>query len=554
MGNPIKGEKMKVFVLGLDGATMDMIEPMVKAGKLPNFARLMKKGVYGPLTSVLPPISAPAWASFMTGKNQGKHGIYSFVDMKPNVLFTSGTSLVTHNHIRTKRLWDLLTEQGKKLIVLNVPITYPPSKIDGVMIPGFDAPSNAPDFYYPPEVKDELQNALGSPYPTDEVRPKDSVRDPYQWVHEYFENEERRKDVVLYLMKSRPWDFFMVVFCLTDKVAHLFWDQEEIMKTTYHKADKLVGDIIQALDDDTCLMLLSDHGTGNMKSFFMTNKWLYDHGYFHINPVTLLNFAQVYKLSFVYATVERVARKFRMTKLLKGAPSRLRRKKIPVPLLRSKVQHLIDWSKTRAYGANFGIYINLKGREPFGIVEPGEEYRKLRDEIIEKIHDIRDPETHEKVVDYTIVKEEIYKGPFADKGPDIIFPLNEMQYAQMNQFGLHHLKYEKPFYPWTDLQGSHRLNGIFFATGPGIKENIPCQDAHLIDLAPTILYLLESSIPRDMDGKVLISCIDEDFLSNRQPSYSDVDETLVFEPTQRDMTKEESDEVRQRLAALGYLE
>ncbi|HLG29587.1 MAG TPA: alkaline phosphatase family protein, partial [Candidatus Brocadiales bacterium] len=277
----------KLFVLGLDAATFDLISPWVKEGLLPNFARLMQTGTWGELRSTLHPLSPPAWTSFMTGKNPGKHGIYDFVVHKPQsyeLLYTNGGMR------KGATIWRLLSDAGKKVVVVNVPMTYPPEEVNGINISGFDAPGLDSNFVYPPSVYKEIQNALGEYI----LRDYAQGHNPATFLQQIHTTLDFQKKLLFYMMKHYEWDFYMTVFNAIDLVQHGYWQymdesftsispEERVqygssIKDMYIKIDGILGELLAILPEETDLVILSDHGAGRCRKAVFMNKWLESQG------------------------------------------------------------------------------------------------------------------------------------------------------------------------------------------------------------------------------------------------------------------------------------
>jgi predicted AlkP superfamily phosphohydrolase/phosphomutase len=284
----------KIVMLGLDGATFDLILPWVQAGKLPHFARLLNTGITGRLRSTVPPMSPPAWNSFMTGTNPGKHGIYDFTARKSQ---SYETQFVNASWRRTPTLWQYLSEMDKRVAVLSVPFTYPPEKVNGIMISGFDAPGIAGlvdrSATYPPGLYDEVRSQVGE-YP---MAPNlYAYTDPGDMLDVTIRTMEQKMAAALYLYQHEDWDCFMFVLGETDGTAHRFWRfcdpwsplrEEEppaakvanALLTVYEKADEVLGHFLQLASADTALMVMSDHGNGgNSDTAVYLNCWLEDQG------------------------------------------------------------------------------------------------------------------------------------------------------------------------------------------------------------------------------------------------------------------------------------
>jgi len=392
----------KVFVIGLDGATLDLIRPWGAEGKLPHLAKIMKKGAFGELRSTIHPLTAPAWTSFMTGKNPGKHGIFDFISIAPN------SYDVRYNNARSCRapsLWKILSQTGKKVISINVPFTYPPEQVNGILVSGLDTPSTRGVFTYPPSLGEELKKHLG-----DYIIMAQYRQGRAGYLEEMFRMIEKRLATVEYVLGKHPWDFFMVVFSATDIVQHTFWkymdpDHPQYVRQeaaefgdaifrVYERMDSVIGELLTNLDEDTTLMIMSDHGAGALKKAVFLNKWLEEEGL--LQPVQSSSIIQSGG-SFWKSLLGILKR--RMPRGVKETAFRL------FPELKEKfnsylVASHIDWAQTKAFsfGVHGSIFINLAGRQPAGTVASGREYEVLRDEIIAKLSLLADPDTGELVI------------------------------------------------------------------------------------------------------------------------------------------------------------
>ncbi len=541
----------KVFCIGIDGATFDVIMPMVRAGELPAFARLMDSGASGQLLSTPNLISPSAWTSFLTGVNPGKHGIFEFYEKKRDCY---GVRFINASDRKAASLWRILSDSGAKVGVVNVPMTYPAEKVNGLLIAGLESPGpEAKGFTYPAGLYEELKGALGryimEPGITSHVMAGD--RDTAEAL--LYESIENRKASTLYLMKKYPWDFFNVVFRETDPAQHCFWkfydkgspDYEpspyaRVIPEVYRRIDAAMGEIMAALPGDVTVIVLSDHGFGfRQYGNLCLNGWLEGGGYLSFRekdraPLTGRLYRQVEK-RFKRKTKERLVRLF--------------------PKLRDRVQSgvffsSIDWAGTRAFadGIREGIYINLKGREPEGVVEPGE-YEALRDEIIEGLMKMTDPQSNEPVVDRVLKREDAYHGKMTEMSPDLIVRwrpgvgISGLKAADGAVFAPRFLTEEH-----RTISGDHRESGVLFLTGPAIKKG-GIKGASIMDLAPTILHVMGHAVPSDMDGVVLKGA-----LKGRK-------KVVLSGPSGKDgasipggYAPDEEEAVRKRLRDLGYVE
>lgn len=505
----------KVLVIGLDGATFDIIIPLIRQGKLPTIAKLMNEGVYGKLKSTIPPASIPAWPSFMTGMNPAKHGCFDFMKRHKNEYYGK---LTTSEDIKADTLWEILSKFGKRSIVINVTGTYPPKEIKGIIISGLLTPKGR-NYVYPPSLQEEIEEKDYRIFIEDEVlRSQDEVL-----FSELCKLEEKRVEVALYLMKKYDWNFFMIMIIGTDTIQHELWSNRELIFQYYQKIDELIDKIIEGVKkEDTDIFIISDHGFGELKKTVHINKWLHDLGLLSYKKVDISSTREyrikslkgqkisgitlfLNKLGFTQDSIIRTIGKIPISRLVyKYLPKRVKEIFQAMPTTNLD----IDWANTKVFLSSFfgtesqSIMINLKGRDPQGTVDPSE-YGKLREYVINKLKELKDPETMEKIFEDVFKKEEIYTGPYLNEAPDIVTLLRGGYKFSVD------LNAKEIITPLNRIKGSHRLYGIFIAYGQDIKRGITIENARIIDLAPTILHIMGVPIPKDMDGRVLKEIFDE---------------------------------------------
>jgi predicted AlkP superfamily phosphohydrolase/phosphomutase len=545
--------KNKVLVIGVDGATFDLIKPWVDQGKLPTFAKLMKKGASGNLNSTPNTNSASAWASFATGNSPGKHGIYYFDEL---VFGTYQKRYINSTFRKSKALWNYVSDAGKKVGVINVPMTFPAEEVNGFMIAGVDTPGIwSKGFTYPVSFFKDLQAAIGDYTIEADVPHLIRAGKKKSAVTSLLETIDKRYAATKHLMKHYPWDLFIVVFTATDAAQHFFWaDMDPAFDSVIFQIYQRINDVISRILEDagnSSIVVLSDHGGGfNQRGAEYLNIWL--------NKIGLLNYKETNKLEknlvrafeAIYHLVDRGFSRKAKQKLVKILPG-----------LREKVEaatHFqnIDWSLTKAFsdGARDEIWINLKGREPEGTVEPGEEYEKLRDFIIQELSESHDIKTGKKVAQGVYRREEIYTGKYVFKAPDIYvnwqreFIISGLQ-SRDQSLSYKQYKHIKPPL-WS---GGHRENGILFLSGSKIKENYGLVNSRIIDITPTILYLLGLPIPNDIDGRVIQEAINDDYLRGHAPLYKSI-ETESVTATEKDYSEDEADKIKKKLKAMGYID
>ncbi len=558
-------KREKVLIIGLDGATFDIINPLIREGKLPNIASLMKNGMSAPLISTIPPITAPAWTSFMSGKNPGKHGIFGFVKEFHHTYYERPIS--NGGDIKTSTLWDLASKFQKRMILINIPYTYPPPKINGLVISGMDAPQGKL-FTHPPELSEEILGQIGiykRNYRLNWFTVKNSSLAFYDDLIKNINSEiETEKRIALYLLKKYQWDLFMIVFVATDIMQHMFWkfmDKDHInynpqlakryshvIFEIYQKIDAIIGELLRDVGEDVTIILTSDHGFGPLQKLFYTNSWLLQNGFLQLkkrNP---------WKWEIAHPTINRYLARLGLGVVTQYLPGWVRNQCIPMLKIRRVKDwaERIDWSRTKAYGTLIGINVNLKNRELEGIVESGEEYNALLTHITNKLYNLIDPVSGEKVVDRVVRKEDVYRGIYTDEATDIMFIMKGLSYLQRIEKIHPHKLFERD--PSMALSGIHAMNGILIMCGSPCKENIRLKNAQIIDIAPTICYLLGLPVPTDMDGRVLTDGIKPTFLQIYPPKSISIDvEKNIVEGYKDAYSQTETKEKEEFLRGLGYL-
>ncbi len=522
----------KLLIIGLDGATFDLIQPWCEAGELPNLRRLLREGSSGVLLSTVPPATIPAWNSFMTGTNPGKHGLFDFTQHIPQGY---KIRFVNASYRQRSTLWDLVGRSGKRVCVMGVPSTYPPEQINGIMISGFDSPvamTIDPSFVHPPELFRELRETFG------EV--KISALHEYRFDEGWYESALEKLLAVLkvkaeiaeYLLTREPWDCFMVHFGESDTVSHHFWMFHDpgsprydpvgalrlgqAILRVYRELDAIVGRFLAMASEQTISIIVSDHGFGGAgRKALHLNQWLAQNGFLAFRARTRPG---------LYC--DRIASALKRMGL-SYLPGRLqevlfRRGGWIIDSIEARVRFGgIDWSKTLAYSEELNyapsIWINVRGRQSEGLVSPGNEYAQVRQTILKRLAELKDPETGERVVKRAYVREELYRGPFLERAPDVVLELNldrGYSYTCLPSVpGAPPIRWltedECRGFKGRNVNGSHRREGVLILTGLSIERGVVLSKAAIEDVTPTILYLLGLPIPVDLDGRVLTEAIVE---------------------------------------------
>ncbi|MCP4535533.1 MAG: hypothetical protein GY832_00130 [Chloroflexi bacterium] len=558
--------RKRVLVIGIDAATFDLIDPWIAAGHLPNLSNLMSQSCRGPLTSTMQPVSAPAWTTFMTGVNQGQHGLYDFVRRRPDSYKLEVTNT---SAIAKPTIFDLVGDQGRRVVALNVPYTFPPRPVNGVVVGGPFAPVADASIVYPPELGDTLMSLADGYFITADY--DSTVPDPMSsYVSALKRGVEYRRQLAVHLMDTEPWDLFVAVFMASDQIQHFFWhcmeaDEDDdaarfrhAIRDVYQHIDVAIGALLERIDEDTTVIVISDHGAGPLRAIVNLNRWLAEADFLHFRASRNKTRGQwrsrlVEKAAGIYSRYAPAALRARVRSQLGVQRFEQLKGDMETVLFTSA----IEWGETKAYalGAAGNIYLNVAGREPEGIVQPGVEYEALRDKLIDKLMALQDPETGERIVHRVWRREEQYHGPCLEQAPDLIIEWVDYGYwgrgrYDIQQAPIFETQKEMDFNKLR-LSGTHRPDGIFIASGPGVEPRTTVEGARILDLAPTILGILDLPIPKYMDGTVLHSA----FVEGTIASASSSDVTATAQPLQDTVTYTEEDaaKVAQRLEDLGYL-
>jgi predicted AlkP superfamily phosphohydrolase/phosphomutase len=573
----------KVMVIGLDGATFTLLKPWMEQGRLPFFRSLMEDGVSGPLRSCIPPVTAPAWQCFMTGKNPGKLGIAGFLQTKPHSYEEVPISATS---CTARTLWELLNLDGKRLAVLNVPYSAAPPHFNGILIGGFDIPpSRMAEAVYPPGLLQEIERQFGE-YRVYLKMPQWIA--PLLSIHRFeFAIDAFLRDcqeltdyqfrVAYHLIGRDQFDLVMFYQLVPDRIQHLLWYTidpthlwhdaaahsrfRETIEGYFQKLDAQLAELVRLLGQDVVVIVVSDHGFGPVLRGIDLNSWLVQEGYLHIKdrpwsqvkrqlwklgwgPYSLLGPLLKHPLRWPFVQ-KRILQRFNVQRPFHGWDRLLR---VMNRLFLSAAD--IDWPKTKAYClSEFGMLrLNVQGREPQGAVPP-EHYQAVRDELVAKLQGLVDPVTNRRVVGQIFTKEQAYHGKYVDVMPDIAYLPFASEYLAVNPTTF---LTGRVFIDNIGVSGFHRLDGILLACGPGLKKGVTIEGATLFDLAPTILHLMGGRVPDDMDGRVLTELYEEPFLKAHPIVYTEALAETDGEAI--DLSQEDQESVLERLKGLGYID
>lgn len=483
----------RVIVIGLDGATWELIQPWIDQGDLPTLADIQARGAWGELQSVVPYLSPPAWTTAVTGVNPGKHAIFDFQRRLPN------QSIIVNETAKNRRaqpIWKALSAAGKRVLVMNVPMTDPPDEVNGLMIAGF--PHLDEDGYtYPSELAERIQ-----PYELDAMQMKLEAGDEDSLLNVYHTSLEERERVTLDWLANEPFDLMWVVFTATDRIQHTFWMFSDPQNPHYDPAraarygekihdfwvaqDAALGRILAAAGPQTYVMTISDHGFGPLRTDLLVQEYLRRPG----GALDENEAGSVYCLD-------------------KGDAARL--------------------------------YITRRGRDPQAPWSP-EEALAIRERLVRDLEAARDPATGERLLEAVWTNDEVFVGTYAEIGPDVVALPAEGNFLVLGdpeaEGGEPYVRAHGPL-----LSGWHKMNGIYTLVGPDIRPGRRDREEgrlySLIDVVPTVLYLLGEPIPMGLDGSLMQSVIRPERLEEHPPEGAP-----PWEEDYREMTPEELENLK----------
>ncbi len=457
------GKQPKVVVIGLDCAEPRLVFQRLR-GQLPNLERLMARGTCGQLRSCDPPITVPAWSVMMSSKDPGTLGIYGFRNRRDYSY--DKMSFATGAAVREPRVWDLLGRAGKEVILLGVPGTYPVRPVNGVQVGCFLTPGIDNDYTYPAALKDEIAR-LVHPYMVDcpDFRTEDKAR----LRDDIYTMTAKRFTLARHLLRTKPWDFFMMVEMGTDRMHHAFWKfldpahpryqpgnpWEQVIPDYYRYVDAQVGFLLEEVPEDALVLVVSDHGAKAMDGGICINEWLIEQGYLvlHRYPERPTRFADL----------------------------------------------AVDWSRTRAWsegGYYARVFVNVKGREPEGVIAPAE-YERFRDRLAREIEAIPDDQGR-PLATRVFRPEDVYRR-VNGIAPDLFAYFDELRWRSVGTVGLGTIQtFENDTGP---DDANHAEEGLYIAAGPGVSAGRTWGGRNLMDVAPTILRAFGMEVPADMQGR-----------------------------------------------------
>ncbi len=560
--------KPRVLVLGLDGATWSLLDPLLAQNKLPTLGKLIQNGSRSILRSCIQPSSEQAWSAFATGKQNGKFGLFGFYQRATN---SYALEYINASHRRAATLWRILSDRDKKCVVVNVPLTWPVESVNGVLVSGLMTPGLQSQFTYPPELRNELLRELGEYIiDVDIERGETDLNDLGELAARVKRMSELQTQAFDSLLTKNPdWDFAMLVHRAPDILCHKFWRYQDPTHPLYTEQDaaqwgSVINDCFEyldamnarllekQLDDETTVIVLSDHGFGPLTHAVYLNQYFSQQGILAYKPQGPNTLS-----SALRAGVKRLNNPFIgavKTKVFEAVP------KLKSSLHYSMAYGNLDWSRTQAYavGTMGNVYLNVKHREPEGCVEPAD-YETVRGDVIAAMRQLRDPDTNAPIFDFVYRREEIYAGDSLEHAPDIIGLIDGPYHVAAVDWRTPAAgtdartksvveKVGNQLLFVSDTSGQHRMDGILITDGAEINSDARFSPTpQLIDLAPTILQLLGEPIPDDMDGRILNELLAHQTGAAYAPAaaYESISDG--------DYSAADQKAIEERLAGLGYL-
>lgn len=532
-----------LLIVGWDGATPELLGPWMADGTLPNLAALARRGSYSPLRSLIHPLSPAAWTSAMTGLGPGRHGVWDFGHIRPGTYTVEPT---TGAHRKGATVWEIADECGLRSVVGNVPLSYPCRSFRGAYVPGLGATSLV-GTTHPPSIGGLIEQTVP------DYRIDSNIYEhtnPAEFLTSVERMVEARTTVFEDLLRREQPDLFVGVYVSTDRVQHAFWKQanhpwldgqragwafSSAIKDCYVQLDAALGRLIAACPGDPTVMVISDHGFGDLDGDLYLNSVLEDMGVLRVS----------------HRSREQRGRGGRFGGLVRRFAS-VRDGNDEADTAEAPCFGDIDWQQTQAYARGlFGnIWLNLRGREPHGQVEPGPEAEALVDRITARLLALREPGSHSTpLIDAVFRGQDLFRGDGGgpvEGAPDLVVVPRDYRWMTRSgrEIGAQGCLTCDPAIRHT---GNHRMNGVLVAGGPGVTVGAPAELRRLIDVTPTALALLGIEVPRSLDGKPMSSLMSCD--------NGWTDDVPVWEPLAPESSSgaPSAEALTDQLKGLGYL-
>jgi len=527
----------KTVLIGLDGATYSILDPLISQGLMPNLDGLMSRGSRAILASTAHPLTPPAWTALMTGRTPGVHGIYDFIRVDPTGKAPSYT-LANSADVRAETIWSIASRYGRRVTTLNFPLMFPAPDINGFVIPGYVPWSYLGRAIKPRDLYKRMRDKglfNAREMSTDWEHERKAVQGLAEdeldgWVNFHIVRERHWFQILLMLMREEPCDLTAVLFDGVDRIQHLCYHlldpssraefsspkaeaTRKLCFQYFSELDGFIGEILALAGPEAHIVVASDHGFCRAgDKIFYVNTWLEKNGY----------------LTWADGVAPDDSGRLGLNQ-------------------NDELGRLFDWTKTAAFAfssSSNGIYIR-KAEEPGGPGVQPHDYPALRDEMRARLLDYKDPQTGERVVRDVLLAEEAFPGMSSDKAPDLTLKLWDFGFQSV-------LRARSPMEPRRTPYGTHHPDGVFMTAGPGVSSGKPAGRLSICDVAATVLYHLGIPIPEDMEGKVPVAAMTPAHLQSHPVEFGPP--ALSGEAIAGEQLPEAAEaEIRERLKALGYI-
>lgn len=532
----------KSIVLGLDGATWDVINSLIENGSLPNLEEVISSGHNGTLKSTFPPITAPAWLSMATGQNPGKTGVFYFLNREDPDSFDFKT--LGSDKFQGQSFWDVLSAHDQSVGIFNYPMLYPPYDIDGFMVSGLGSDTDD-TITYPETLGNELDDV------TEGYQVKVPYADPkYQGRPEKLESDlleivDKRESAIEYLLTEKDPDHFFGIISATDWAQHYFWryadedhalydpsaGHEGALKRIWERVDEAVGTVAElAREDDANLLIVSDHGFGPVNKTFHSNEWLEQEGYLQYKTQSLTEQLRSEYFPYIRRFGESVVNIVpQLNDVAKSVGKSIR--------------------KTPGEGIDFEQSVAFAPRQNLtsGMIYLLSDDPKNKRELIDGLESLDAiPNGPDQVEVYK--PDDIYHGPKTELAPDLMLEIDDFECAVDPRPSTNNQLFSVG--PPSDARsGGHNRKGIIIASGPEINAGADI-DASIYDVAPTLLKLHDVPIPEEVDGDIRTELLSEPDIDGETPTKAPIEE--LIDPSKA-AKRDDEDEVQERLEDLGYI-
>jgi len=528
----------RTLLLGLDGATFAVLDPLMDRGLMPSLKALVRGGARSDLMSTVNPLTPLAWTSLITGRTPGHHGIFDFVRVEQTGEYPT-FRLSTSSDIRCPTVWSMLTERDLVSVSMNFPVMFPPRPFNGFMIPGFVPRRHLQRAMFPPGLHARLSGVPGvelKELPVDFEEERRSVQvleaeRQEEWVRFHIRRERQWFLVMKHLMETEPWSLAAVIFDGVDKLQHTLWRHidencwveakatahdrmiRQLCLDYFRQLDDLIAGLVAIAGPEARVIVTSDHGFGPSDEIFYVNTWLAENGFLAWRadaPIAADGFIN--------------------------------------PDGMKSAAYLFDWSKTRAYsltpGSN-GIYLREPGAGAGYQADPAR-VRALRQEIRAGLLQVVNPKTGEKVVRDALEREEAYPGPHNHLAADLTLRLRDHGFVSVTRS-------ESVVKVRRDIAGAHRPNGIFVASGPGVRKGLLLPPLQIVDVSPLLMHGVGLPIPADFEGRFAGEIFDPQWLAAHPAQHTGAAAPAALSE-ESGMDEEGEATVMERLRSLGYIE